>query len=164
MASCKGCGLEIGENVLFCPYCGQKKVREEIRSDVPGPLRIVPARVLIDETWTMAALRLSSDSISIFVMPVTKKSVTTIGLFRPAEGYLPSIKEIAALEKTDAPSDFDILVDEISKVDLSYVQVQDEELYALHINHSRGLLDVRIPMDRTYRDALISLLGSRLKW
>lgn len=164
MVECKGCGLGIDDTMLFCPYCGKKREKTEPLAEKPGPLRVIPCRVGVDEKWSPAAVILSSDRICIFHLPGKAVRTTPLTAFLPPSGYLPSARDAARVEEGGRRPDVEICVDDIGRADLSYVQAEGEELYSLRFHVEGRVVGLRIPMDKTYRDLLMRMLGPKLRW
>jgi len=57
-----------------------------------------------------------------------------------------------------------IEVDDVQRADLSYVQMEGEELYSLKIQLEASALGLRLPMDKVYRDILMKMLDKKLHW
>jgi hypothetical protein len=165
MVSCKGCGLDIDEAMLFCPYCGRKKEAAAEKKEAPGPLRAIPCRIGWGEDWRPAAMLVEGLSISFLDLPEHRPKETVLTIFQPSAGYLPGGADVNAAEASGRRAETVIEVEEIDRADLSYLQIDQEELYVLKLTLKDGRsIGVRLPMDRVYRDLLMSVLGNRLRW
>ncbi|MEI6796893.1 MAG: hypothetical protein WCK39_08505 [Methanomassiliicoccales archaeon] len=163
MVLCKSCGLEIHEAMLFCPNCGSKREKATLPSDQQSLLRVIPCRVGSNSKWTPAAALLSNDSISLFLLPEARESASPLRVFLPPSGYLPNMQEANRAAEAKTP-DILIEVDDVQRADLSYVQMEGEELYSLKIQLEASALGLRLPMDKVYRDILMKMLDKKLHW
>lgn len=164
MVLCKGCGLDIDEAMLFCPNCGRKREMVAAAPDKQGPLRVIPCRVGGNDHWTPAAAILATDSISLYFLSERTSRPSPLTIFLPPTGYLPSTLEVSRVEEAAKTPDLVVLVDDIRRADLSYVQMEGEELYSLKIQLDPEVIGLRLPMDKAYRDLLMKMLGQRLRW
>lgn len=179
MAICKACGRDIATDMMFCPYCGTKRILdvsgrpiEEKPEHRVGVVPFVSGQGRLEGIWTMIV----SDRRLVFAKALLMDETLQerpkgvgLGLLSrrgPDSGcgltYAQRYQEMTPDEAMNESEDnFQIAIDEII---LSNVSQKVEGRYDISMTLKNGELIFSMPQQHDHRSYLRTVLGDRLTW
>lgn len=179
MVSCKACGREVSQDMMFCPYCGKKRAVDQFGRIVEerperrlGLIPYVHGEGRLAGVWTIIVTdarlifckALPTDEIS----PVRPKSAglaimarrdadSGCGVTYALRYHDMSIDDAMA----ESEANFQIDIKDISSAVLG--QKQEGEYHVL-LHTGSGPFEFSMPLQHDHRDMLRSVLGPRIRW